>query len=132
MLQYPKIELFEEMKQVRFIVSLYSLKRNTQLIRIMKALLIYEVIPEETKCFSFEVEENSPIHTLLEKTNGHTANVDDYIIESLYLQDALTNNESCWADEDHPFKGAIAKIADETSIPLAIPYDRVFMSAFYL
>ena len=98
----------------------------------MKTLLIYEVIPEETKCFSFEVEKNSPIHTILEKCNGHTVNVHDSIIESVYLQDALTNDEFCWENEDHPFKGAIAKIAEETSVPLPIKYDRVYIFAYHL
>ena len=98
----------------------------------MKTLLIYELIPEQTQCFSFEVEENSPLHELLEKCNGYTVNVHDYIIEFVYLQDALTNDEFCWENEEHQFKGAIAKIAEETSVPLPIAYDRVYLFAYHI
>ena len=98
----------------------------------MKTLLIYEILPEETKCFTFELEENSPLHAILEKCNGHMVNVDKSIIESVYLQDALTTNEVCWENEEHPFKGAIAKIAEETSVPLPIAYDRVYLFSYYL
>ena len=86
----------------------------------MKILLIYEVVPEETKLYVFEnVNPGSELYTHLQACNGHFQNlVDDEAPEEAldFLNNYLEETEKLPMEK----------------LPTAGPFDAVFISGFVL
>lgn len=86
----------------------------------MKVLLVYELIPEETKLYVFEnVNPESALYKNLALANGHYAN---------YSGDEGDNEGTEFLNEYLANEKAI----DVKTLPTAGPFDAVFHSGFGL